>query len=104
MTMIASLLPLAASALHAVTTTAPAAAATSTAGQADFGHFMAQATGDALKTLKTAEQTSMAGIEGKASASQVVGAVMNAERTLQTTISIRDKAVAAYQQISQMQI
>jgi len=46
----------------------------------------------------------MAGIEGKASVQQVVDSVMSAERTLQTGIAIRDKAVAAYQQISQMQI
>ncbi len=100
--MIAALLPLAANALHAATTAAPAAPS-ATAG-ADFGTAMSQAAGDAVNTLRTAEQTSMSGIEGKASASQVVGAVMNGERTLQTMLAIRDKAVAAYQQVSQMQI
>ena len=64
----------------------------------------AQASGDALKTLRTAESTSMAALEGKASASEVVTSVMSAERMLQTTLAIRDKAVSAYQQISQMQI
>ncbi len=104
--MIGALLPLAANALQAATTTAPAAAsqASHAAAGSDFGAVMAQASGDALKTLRTAETTSMAGIEGKASASEVVNSVMNAERTLQTTLAIRDKAVAAYQQISQMQI
>ncbi|MGO9428815.1 flagellar hook-basal body complex protein FliE [Rhodoblastus sp.] len=101
--MIAALLPLAANALQAVTTSAPSTAASASAG-GDFGQFMAQASSDALNTLKTAERTSMAGIEGKASASEVVGSVMNAERSLQTGLAIRDKAVAAYQQISQMQI
>jgi flagellar hook-basal body complex protein FliE len=100
--MIAALLPLAANALQAVTTTAPsAAAATDGAG---FGEAMAQASSEALKTLKTAETTSMAGLQGKASVQQVTESVMSAERTLQTGLAIRDKAVAAYQQISQMQI
>ena len=103
--MIGALLPLAANAVHGLTTAAPAAssAASASAG-ADFGSVMAQASSDALKTLKTAESTSMAGIDGKASVSQVVDSVMSAERTLQTSLAIRNKAVAAYQQISQMQI
>jgi flagellar hook-basal body complex protein FliE len=106
MTMIGALLPLAASALQAATTTAPAVAsqASTAAAGSDFGAAMAQASGDALKTMRTAESTSMAALEGKASASEVVTSVMSAERMLQTTLAIRDKAVSAYQQISQMQI
>jgi flagellar hook-basal body complex protein FliE len=100
--MIAALLPVAANVLHAVTSSAPSTAS-ATAG-ADFGEVMAQASSDALKTLKTAEATSMAGLQGKASVQQVVDSVMSAQRTLQTSLAIRDKAVAAYQQISQMQI
>ena len=100
--MIAALLPLAASALQAVTTTAPAAVSSS--GGAGFGEVMSQVSGDALKTLRSAESVSMSGIQGKASVQQVVDSVMSAERTLQTGIAIRDKAVAAYQQISQMQV
>jgi flagellar hook-basal body complex protein FliE len=99
--MIAALLPLAASALQAATTSAPAVPST---GGAGFGEVMAQASGEALNTLKSAESTSMAGIEGKVGVQQVVDSVMSAERTLQTGLAIRDKAVAAWQQISQMQI
>jgi len=76
---------------------------TATAG-ADFGQALASAAGDAVKTLRTAEATSMKGLEGKVSVQQVTEQVMQAERTLQTALAIRDKAVAAYQQISQMQI
>ena len=99
--MIGALLPLAASAVQ--TLTAPATPATAASG-ASFSDVMAQASSDALKTLKTAEASSMTGLEGKANVQQVVENVMSAERTLQTTLAIRDKAVAAYQQISQMQI
>jgi flagellar hook-basal body complex protein FliE len=98
--MIAALLPVAANVLQAVTSSAPSTASAT----ADFGEVMAQASSDALKTLKTAESTSMAGLQGKASVQQVVDSVMSAQRTLQTSLAIRDKAVAAYQQISQMQI
>jgi flagellar hook-basal body complex protein FliE len=103
MTMIGALLPLAASAVQTLTTAPAAPPATAVAG-ASFSDIMAQASSDALKTLKSAEATSMTGLEGKANVQQVVENVMSAERTLQTTLAIRDKAVAAYQQISQMQI
>ena len=101
--MIGALLPLAASAVQALTT-APAAPATTSAAGASFSDVMAQASSDALKTLKTAEASSMTGLEGKANVQQVVENVMSAERTLQTTLAIRDKAVAAWQQISQTAI
>jgi flagellar hook-basal body complex protein FliE len=35
---------------------------------------------------------------------QVVEAMMNAERNLQTVIAVRDKVVSAYQEISRLQI
>jgi flagellar hook-basal body complex protein FliE len=101
--MIGALLPLAAQAVQTLTT-APAAPVSSAAAGPSFGEVLTQASGDALKTLRTAEASSMTGMEGKASVQQVVENVMSAERTLQTTLAVRDKAVAAYQQISQMQI
>ena len=42
--------------------------------------------------------------QGQASVQQVVEAVMSAEQTLQGAIAIRDKVVAAYLEISRMQI
>ena len=101
--MIGALLPLAAQAIQ-TRTTAPAAPVSAAGAGQSFGEVLSQASGDALKTMRTAEASSMSGIEGKASVQQVVENVMSAERTLQTTLAIRDKAVAAYQQISQMQI
>jgi flagellar hook-basal body complex protein FliE len=103
--MIAALLPLALDTVRGLVTSSPAApsAAAATAG-ADFSQALASAASDAVKTLKTAETTSIAGLQGKASVQQVTESVMGAERTLQTSLAIRDKAVSAYQQISQMQI
>lgn len=71
---------------------------------ADFGTFLAQAANGAVQSLKTAEETSMAGLEGKASAQKVVEAVLAAEHNLQTAIAIRDKMVNAYTELSRMAI
>ncbi|UVF20269.1 flagellar hook-basal body complex protein FliE [Microvirga terrae] len=82
----------------------PAAGAVSGASQASFSETMAQVATSAVDTMKAGEAASIAGIQGKASVQQVVEAVMSAEQTLQTAIAIRDKVVAAYQEIARMAI
>ena len=74
------------------------------AGRTSFSDMMAQVASGAIDTLKAGEAASIQGIQGKASVQQVVEAVMSAEQTLQTAIAIRDKVVAAYQEISRMTI
>ena len=54
--------------------------------------------------VRTAELASKAGIVGDMPIQQVVYSVMEAERTFQTAIAIRDKVVAVYLEISRMQI
>jgi flagellar hook-basal body complex protein FliE len=71
---------------------------------ADFGTTLMQLASDAANVVRQAETTSIAGVQGKASVQQVVEAVMAAEHTLQTAVAIRDKVVAAYLEISRMQI
>lgn len=72
--------------------------------QIDFGSVMIQVAAGAAEKLKAGEAASIAGLQGRASVQQVVEAVMSAEQTLQTAIAIRDKVVAAYQEISRMAI
>jgi flagellar hook-basal body complex protein FliE len=84
--------------------TSPVAGAVSGATQASFSDMMAQVATSAVDTMKAGEAASIAGIQGKASVQQVVEAVMSAEQTLQTAIAIRDKVVAAYQEIARMAI
>lgn len=72
--------------------------------QTDFGGIMMQVAAGAAEKLKAGEAAAIAGIQGRASVQQVVEAVMSAEQTLQTAIAIRDKVVAAYQEISRMAI
>lgn len=74
----------------------------------DTGGGFAQLLGDAIagvaQQLRKAESVSVAGIKGTASTQEVVEQVMIAEQLLQTSIAIRDKVVAAYLEISRMQI
>ncbi len=65
---------------------------------------MSQVATNAIDTMKAGEAASISGVQGKASVQQVVEAVMSAEQTLQTAIAIRDKVVAAYQEIARMAI
>jgi flagellar hook-basal body complex protein FliE len=92
-------------------TTGPGFAPTRGAGPAaapeagaDFGSVLLQLTSDAANAVRQAEATSVAGVQGKASVQQVVEAVMSAEQTLQGAVAIRDKVVAAYLELSRMQI
>jgi flagellar hook-basal body complex protein FliE len=64
---------------------------------ADFASSM-------LDVVRQAEQAAVGGIQGQASAQDVVMKVMEAERTFATAMAIRDKAVGAYLEISRMQI
>ena len=84
-------------------TNAAGSSANATAG-ADFGQLMTQISGDAVGDLKSAEAASIEGLQGSAPVHKVVESIMSAQRSLQSTLAIRDKAVAAYQEISRMAI
>jgi flagellar hook-basal body complex protein FliE len=79
------------------------AAAASTQGPS-FDQALAQVIGSAVDTLQTGEAVAIQGVEGAVSPMKVVDSVMAAQRSLQTVLSIRDKAVSAYQEISRMAI
>lgn len=85
-------------------TMAPAAAGAAQAAGNDFSAVMAQVASEAMTDLKSAETVSIDGVNGRASTQAVVEAVMNAERTLQTAVAVRDKVVAAYLELSRMAI
>jgi flagellar hook-basal body complex protein FliE len=69
-----------------------------------FSEFLDQLTLGTVDTLKQGEAAAIGSIQGKIGVQQAVDAVMSAERTLQTAIAIRDKAVGAYQEITRMAI
>lgn len=84
--------------------TAPAAVNDPAAAETGFGEFLDRQVVQAVDTLKESERVSAAAIAGKASAQEVVRAVMAAEMTVQTVVAIRDKMVAAYQDIMRMAV
>ncbi len=72
--------------------------------QPSFTEHLSQVANNAVDRLKAGEAASISGIQGKASAQEVVEAVMSAELTLQSALAIRDKVVSAYQEVSRMAI
>ncbi len=85
------------------TSAAPTVLDAASAG-GDFGQVMAKVSTDAMQSLKSAETAAIGGIEGKANVQGVVQAVMSAEESLQTALAVRDKTVAAFQEITRMSI
>lgn len=70
-----------------------------------FDQVLAEVTGAVGSNLEKAESLSMQKMEGgDVSVREVVNSVMDAERSLNTAIAIRDKIVQAYLEVSRMQI
>jgi len=99
-----SLAALRSSAATAPTGATSAAAPARAIAGTDFADMLAGISGQAVTSLKGAEATAITGIQGKASVQHVVQSIMAAEETLQTALAVRDKVVAAYQEISRMAI
>jgi len=73
-------------------------------GQSGLVDAIGKAFNDAVGQVQAGEAASIQGLQGGMPAYKVVDAVMGAQRTLQSMLAIRDKAVSAYQEISRMQI
>lgn len=69
-----------------------------------FGAVLERSLKDAVQTAKTGEAAMAGGATGKAELVDVVTAVANAETTLETVISLRDRVITAYQEIIRMPI
>jgi flagellar hook-basal body complex protein FliE len=72
--------------------------------QDGFGDLVRKAAESAVDSLKQGEQASLQGVMGKADIAQVAAAVANADATLQTIVAVRDRVIAAYQDIIKMTI
>lgn len=70
----------------------------------NFAQALREATDEAIGTLKNSEQESMKAAMGKADLNELIVAVSKAELTLQTVVTVRDRAVQAYQDIMRMPI
>jgi flagellar hook-basal body complex protein FliE len=81
----------------------PTAAAAPSQGPS-FVQALAQVMGTAVDTLQAGEAVAIQGVQGAVSPMKVVDSVMAAQRSLQTVLAIRDKAVSAYQEVARMAI
>ena len=69
-----------------------------------FGEIIARTLGESAEVTRHSEQVSMQAVANQADLNEIVAAVTNAEVTLQTVISIRDRVIQAYQEILRMPI
>jgi len=81
-----------------------AASASPGAGGSSFEALLKGGIENTVETLKASETAGLKATTGKADITDLVTAVNNAEVALQTVTAVRDRAVAAYQDILRMPI
>ncbi|MBP0484560.1 flagellar hook-basal body complex protein FliE [Sagittula salina] len=69
-----------------------------------FGDMLARAGHDAAASMREAEATAKGGLTGSASTQAVVEATLELDSTVRVAVSVRDKLVEAYQEITRMPI
>ena len=69
-----------------------------------FADILKSAMTDAMKASKNAETQMANQVQGKAQLVDVVTAVSETEVAIQTMVSVRDKVIAAYEEIMRMPI
>lgn len=74
------------------------------AGGGDFSDMLRRAAERAADTMMEGEAQTVQAAAGTADMTEVVMAVSQAEMTLETVVTLRDKVVQAYQSILQMPI
>ncbi|HUK60773.1 MAG TPA: flagellar hook-basal body complex protein FliE [Stellaceae bacterium] len=70
----------------------------------NFGDMLRAAAGNVVDTISKGEQASLQAATGTADLTAVTAAVNNAEVAVQTVAAIRDRVIAAYQDIMRMPI
>ena len=80
------------------------AAAAQAAAGGSFGNILSNVLNDAVASGRTAETKAASAVQGTGDLVDVVTAVNAAEMTLETVVAIRDKVIAAYQDIMRMPI
>ncbi len=68
----------------------------------EFADLVQSALKEAVKIGERSEQMTISGINDRADISKVVSAVAEAELTLQTVVTVRDKVLDAYREIIRM--
>lgn len=78
--------------------------AAGSAGGAGFGALLSEAVQQAAGQERAAATASIEGLAGRASTVDVVVALSRAELAVQTAVAVRDRVVAAYQEVMRMPI
>ena len=73
-------------------------------GIGSFGDVLERTVQGGLQQIRAADTASQQGLTGQAGATEVVLAVAKAELALQTAVAVRDRVVAAYQEVMRMPI
>jgi len=71
-------------------------------GGNSFGDMLRSAAGNVIDTISQGEQASLQAVTGTGDLTKVTAAVNNAEIAVQTVVAIRDRVIAAYQDIMRM--
>ena len=82
----------------------PRPAETAPASGEEFARFLEQELEHAADALRKGEEVATAGLLGRASTREVVEAVSAAELALRRVTAVRNRVIAAYQEIMRMQI
>ena len=81
-----------------------ATGATSATEGTSFVDAIGKAFSDSIGSMQAGEASAIQGLQGGMEPYKVVDSIMGAQRTLQSMLAIRDKAVSAYQEVSRMAI
>ena len=73
-------------------------------GGESFGKMLQDAASSLTDTLNKSEQASLQAVTGNADLASVTQAVTDAQVALQTVVAVRDRVIAAYQDIIKMPI
>ena len=76
----------------------------STHAGSSFSSILSSFSSDTVSKLKASESASISGLQGTATTQSVVEAMMQAQESLQTALAVRDKTVAAFQDVTRMSI
>lgn len=82
----------------------PLAGAAETTGQPEFTELVGEALNKAIAVQYKSESVSAKSLVGKTELVDLISAVGNAERTLNTVVAVRDKVISAYTDIIKMPI
>lgn len=70
----------------------------------NFASMLGKLTGDSIGSLHQAESVSQMAVQGKVSPVEIATAVAQAETSLQMLVTLREKMIAAYQEVTRMSV